>query len=141
MVLSTHRLPAPSKQGVGTRPAALRAEALCQLRWQQAVWERQLAAHHLGTPSLVPRAERAGLNHALELLREAGEEVPSWLYQHGSLVRTTDAMGRTQVSVSLARLVADITRVLEWFDPEPSAQAQGISSEHPRPDMVAGRRT
>ena len=141
MAMSTHPHPTPNEWGVGTRSAVLRAEALRQLRWQQAVWKHQLATHHLGTPYLVPRAERTGLTHALDLLREAGEELPVWFYQHGSLVRTTDATGRTHVGVSLARLVADTARVLEWFDPEPSPQAQDISSKkHERPASVADHR-
>ena len=33
--------------------------------------------------------------------------------------------------VRLASLLADITRVLAWFDSEPSARGEGVSSEHP----------
>ena len=58
---------------------------------------------------LVASADRAELNDALGVLREAGEDVPARLSRRGSLA-----------SVSLADLVADITRVRAWFDPEPS---------------------
>jgi hypothetical protein len=96
--------------------ALLRTEALRQLHWQQRDWARILATHVTGTPCLVASTDRAGLNDGLDLLRAAGEEVPARLYRRGSLVRTMDAAGSIAAGVSLVSLLADITRVLEWFD-------------------------
>src|SRR4051794_39010979 len=70
--------------GPGTLHAALRTEALRQLRWQQREWTRILATKD---PGLIAIAARAGFSESLDLLREAGEEVPSWLYRRGSPVR------------------------------------------------------
>ena len=98
--------------------AALRAEALRQLRWQQRTWQRHLALHPPGTPCLIPSVERAGLTTGLVLLQEAGEDVPAWLSQRRSLVRTAHAASGTAARVRLVPLLATVTRVLEWFDPE-----------------------
>jgi hypothetical protein len=100
---------------------------------------RILTTHAPGTPCLIAADNRAGLNNGLDLLREAGENVPPRLYQRGSLVRTTNAAEGAMGSVSLASLLADITRVLAWFDPEPSALVQGVSAEHSRPGVDADR--
>jgi hypothetical protein len=43
--------------------------------------------------------------------------------------------------VKLTRLLADITRVLAWFDPEPSALDQGVLAEHPPSGAGAEPRT
>jgi hypothetical protein len=116
--------------GVGAGRGALRAEALRQLRWQQREWERVLAAHPTGTPCLVAASQWAGLTDGLELLQQAGEEVPSWLYRRGSLQRITDAAGGTTTGVSVAGLLAAITRVLAWFDSAPGPLGAGVVSEH-----------
>ena len=79
------------------------AAVVRQLRWQQREWAHILATHAPGTPDLVASADRAELNDALDVLREAGEDVPARLSRRGSLA-----------SVSQADLVADITRVLAW---------------------------
>ena len=50
----------------------------------------------------------------------AGEDVPDHLYPRASLVHGTDAAGVPGVRVGLAGLVADITRVLAWFNAEPA---------------------
>jgi hypothetical protein len=107
---------APPDPGSPHEAAALRAEALRQLRWQQQEWQRRLAAHRPGTPCLVAPRERARFHESLDLLRKAGEDVPSWLYRSGSLVRTTDAAGSAAAGVSVVSLLADVTRVLERFD-------------------------
>jgi hypothetical protein len=109
---------APPGPDVRTSKVLLRAEALRQLHWQQRAWARVLAAHTPGTPCLIASTERAGLHDGLDLLRAAGEDVPSRLYHHGSLVRTTDAARGVPAGVSLAGLLADLDRVLERFDPE-----------------------
>jgi hypothetical protein len=98
--------------------ALLRTEAVRQLRWQQRDWARILARHAPGTPCLIPSAGRAGLTDGLDLLREAGEDVPARLYQRGSLVRTANAASGPAASVSLVSLLANVNRVLEWCDPE-----------------------
>ena len=103
--------------GLRTDAVLLRAEALRQLHWQQRAWARVLAAHLPGTPCLIASTERAGLHDGLDLLREAGEDVPPRLYHRGSLVRTTDAARGVAAGMSVAGLVADIDRVLERFDP------------------------
>ena len=94
-----------------------------------------------GTPCLIAATERAKLNDSLDLLQEAGEDVPPQLYRRGSLQRITDAARGATAGVSVARLVADIDQVLAWFDPEPSAQGPDVSSEHPRPGTAADSRT
>ena len=71
--------------GSGTVNAALRAEALRQLRWQQQAWTRILATD---APDFIAAAAQAGFTDGLDALREAGEDVPSWLYQRGALVET-----------------------------------------------------
>ena len=103
---------------------ALRAEALRRLHWQQREWECRLATHPPGAPCLAPSAHRAELDDCLDLLREAGEYIPPWLHQHESIVRTTKGAGGITGTVRLANLMAGISRVLAWFDPEPSPWAR-----------------
>jgi hypothetical protein len=109
-----------------------RAEVLRRLRWQQREWARMLATHGLDTPCLVAPGDGPGLNDTLDLLQEAGEYVPARFYRRELLARTTAVASGTGASVSLTDLLADITEVLAWFDPEPIASSQGIASEHPR---------
>ena len=109
-----------------------RAEVLRRLRWQQREWARMLATHGVGTPCLIAPGDGPGLNDTLDLLRAAGEYAPARFYRRESLARTWAVASGTAASVSLADLVADITQVLAWFDPEPIASSQGIASEHPR---------
>jgi hypothetical protein len=109
--------------------AALRVEALRQLRWQQREWAHRVATHAPDTTFLIASADRTGLNNVLDLLREAGEDVPPRFYQRGSLILTTNSARGTTGSVRLASLLADIARVLAWFDPEPSALGQGVSTD------------
>jgi hypothetical protein len=124
-----HETDSDSSARAGRR--ALRAGALRQLLWQQREWERVLAAHTTGTPCLVAASERANLHDSLDLLRQAREDVPSWLYGRGSLVRTTDAAGGIVAEVILVSLLADITRVLAWFDSAPRLLGASIASAHP----------
>jgi hypothetical protein len=132
-----------ARSGPGFRKDTVvpRAEALRRLHWQQRKWARILATHGLGTPCLVAPAERARLNDTLDLLQEAGEHVPARFYRRESLARAMEEASGTTASVSLAELLADITQVLAWFDPEPIAFGQGVSSEHPRPGADAAPRT
>ena len=109
--------------------AALRAEALRQFRWQRQQWEDLPATHVPGTPCLLAATERAKFTDSLALLQEAGEDVPPQLAPRGSLVRTSDAAGGPRASVSVVGLLADIDRVLAWFEPEPS-QEPGNASPH-----------
>jgi hypothetical protein len=115
-------------------PAMLRAEALRQLRWQQGVWLSILAAHAPGTPCLVAFTESAGLHSGLDLLRRAGEDVPSRFYRRGAYVQTT--AGGTATSVRVSDLLVDITQALRWFDSEPSAQGQIVPFACPRPIAI-----
>jgi hypothetical protein len=101
-----------------TQRAALRAEALRQLRWQQGQWARILATHPPGTPCRVAATEQARIIDSLVLLQEAGEDIPRSLFPCGSRVRPTDAAQEVPAGVSLAGLLANLDRVLEWFDPE-----------------------
>jgi hypothetical protein len=98
--------------------ALLRTEAVRQLRWQQRHWAQTLATHAPGTPCLVPSADQAGLTDGLDLLRAAGEDIPAWLYQRGSLLRTANGASGPAASVRLVSLLAHINHVLEWCDPE-----------------------
>jgi hypothetical protein len=118
--------------GVGVCHGARRAEALRQLRWQQQEWERVLAAHIPGSPCLVAASQWAGLTDGLDLLRHAGEDVPSRLYRRGSLQRITDAAGGTTMGVSVAGLLAAITQVLAWFDsaPGPIGADADVAGDH-----------
>ena len=111
--------------GVRAGPLGLRAEALRQWRGQLREWQRVPAMHTTGTPCLVVASERAKLHDSLDLLRTAGEDVPLWLYRRGSLVWTTNTAGGIAAGVSLVSLLADITRVLAWFDPESLALGHG----------------
>jgi hypothetical protein len=118
--------------GVGARHGALRAEVRRPLRWQQQAWERLLAAHTAGTPCLVPASQWAGLTDGIDLRRQAGEDVPSWLYRRGSLQHISDAAGGTTMGVSVARLLPAITRVLAWGDSAPGpigADADGAGDD------------
>ena len=74
-----------SAPGPGTGNTALRAEALRQLRGQQRDWTRIRATRD---PDLIAAAARVGFTDELDLLREAGEDIPSWLSRRGSLVET-----------------------------------------------------
>jgi hypothetical protein len=132
-----------ARSGPGFREDSVvpRAEVLRRLRWQQRDCERYLATHPPGTTWLIAPAERAGLNDTLDLLREAGEYVPARFYRRESLARTTAVASGTAASASLADLLADITQVLAWFDPEPIASSQGISSGHPRPGAASAPTT
>jgi hypothetical protein len=114
-----------------------RAEALRRLRWQQREWAHMLATHALGTPCLIALDDGPGLNDTLDLLQEAGEYVPARFYRRESLAPTTAVASGTAASVRLADLLADITQVLAWFDPEPIASGQGVSFEHLRPGVDA----
>ena len=105
-------------QGPEFNRALLRAEALRRARWQTGEWERLLASHLPGTPCLIACNEWAKIVDCLDLLREAGEEIPTHLYPRGSLVRSTDPARGMSASVSVAGLLANITRVLAWYDQE-----------------------
>ncbi len=59
--LTSARFDAHAGPAPGTVNAALRAEALRQLRWQQREWARVLATHPVGTPCLVAPA-RGSIN-------------------------------------------------------------------------------
>jgi hypothetical protein len=106
--------------GVRAGQLALRSEALRQLRRQLREWQRIPAMHTTGTPCLVVASERAKLHDSLDLLQRAGEDVPPWLYRQGSLVWSMNAASGITAGVSLVNLLADITRVLAWFDAAPS---------------------
>ena len=125
--LALARSDAPPTSTFHAVNAALRAEALRQLHWQHREWTRCLATHAPGTPPLIASAAPAGFTDGLDLLREAGEDVPSWLYRRGALVETRGAIA----SVRLTVLLADLTQALAWFDPEPSARDQAVSAERP----------
>jgi hypothetical protein len=104
--------------GVRARDGALRAEARRQLRWQQRALARTRTTPTPGTRYLVVPATRAGLTDGPDVLRPASADVPSWFDQGRSLVWTSDA-ARGTGSVRLADLMADLTRVLAWFDSAP----------------------
>jgi hypothetical protein len=136
---ATRVLSRPDPQGgpgPGTVNATLRAEALRQLRWQQREWTRILATKD---PGLIAVAARAGFTDGLDLLREAGEDVPSWLSRRGSPVRITDGTSGATARVGLTKLLADLTQALAWFDPEPSAPDQAGSAERPQPGAAGDR--
>jgi hypothetical protein len=117
--------------GSATVSTALRAEALRQLHWQQGEWTRILAT---SDPGLIAVAARAGFTDALDLLREAGEDVPSWLYRRGSSVHTSDLPRSATARTRLTALLADITQALAWFDLGPSTRDLTGSAQRPQPD-------
>jgi hypothetical protein len=117
--------------GVRAGPGALRAEALRQLRWQQRALARTHTTQTPGTPYLDVPAARAGLTDGPDVLRQAGEDVPSWFDHDRSMLWTIDSARRTG-SVRLADLSADLTWVLAWFDSALRPLGAGVASEHPR---------
>jgi hypothetical protein len=74
--------------------AALRTEAPRQLHLQQREWAGTLTIHSPGTLCLVVPAARAGFSDGLDVLRQAGEDVPWWFDQGGSLTWTREAAKR-----------------------------------------------
>jgi hypothetical protein len=77
-------------------------------------------------------AHRTRLNHCLDLLRHAGEEVPLELYQRGPVYPgafVSTKTGRPVDGVSLAGLLAKITEARERFDPE----TEGVPPEPESP--------
>src|SRR5215212_280913 len=75
---------ATGRGAMDNQRAALRAEALRQLRWQQGEWARILATHPPGTPCRIAAIERARISDSLVLLQEAGEDIPKSLLPCGS---------------------------------------------------------
>jgi hypothetical protein len=57
---------------------AVRAEAVRQLRWLQRAWARTLATHTRGASGLIGPTARARRTDSPDVLRQAGEDVPSW---------------------------------------------------------------
>src|SRR3954471_5636057 len=96
--------------------ALLRAEAFHQLRWQQQAWVRILSAHTRGTSPLVAPRARAEIDASLNLLRDAGEEIPPQLSHRGSFVQHRVATGSVSVGDFLVVLAAAIDRVLTQCD-------------------------
>ena len=109
------------------RRAQLRTEALRQLRWQQQQWQQIIAQAPPGAPVLASPEARTWFHSCLDMLRDAGEEVPQALYRHGSIISARPQEGRKTASISLTALVADVSRVLAYFtdeaDAEPDAAA------------------
>src|SRR5687768_17406250 len=120
--------------GLRTTNAALRAAALRQLRGQQREWGRLLATHAPSTLPLIAFADPAGFTVGLDLLREAGEDIPSWLYRLGARERTTEGVSGT-TRMSLTELLADLTKALALLDPAPNAWDQDGSLVH-HPDST-----
>lgn len=56
-------------------------------------------------------------------------------------MRTTNGAGGITGTAKLANLMADISRVLARFDPEPIALRQGVSAENLLPGTDAAPRT
>jgi hypothetical protein len=124
-----------------TTNAALRAKALRQLRGQQREWTRLLATHPPSTPPLITIAAPAGFTTGLDLLREAGDAVPSWLYRLGARQRTTVGVSGT-TRVSLTVLLADLTKALALLDPSPNAwDPVGSVVHHPDPSVLRAQPT
>ena len=99
----------------------LRAQALANLHELQRKLERSLKRRDPAPRYLTSVRNRNRLNHSLDLLQQAGEEVPPWLYHHGPLypgaLRGTRT-GRPLDAVSLASLLGKIREARELFDPE-----------------------
>jgi hypothetical protein len=111
--------------GNATLNTTLRAEALRQLRWLQREWTRILATKD---PGLIAVAARAGFTDGLDVLREAGEDVPSWLYRRGSPVPITHVMrGATAHWPGLTLSRAPLTRPARLSVP---SQAQLATEDH-----------
>jgi hypothetical protein len=89
---------------------AVRAEAVRQVRWLQRALARTLSTHTPGASGLTVPTARAGRTDDPDVLRQAGEDVPSWVDLGGSLVGTV-AAARGTASVRPADLLADRTRV------------------------------
>jgi hypothetical protein len=88
------------------------------LRWQKQQWQQTLAQVPPGAPVLTSPADRAWFHGCLDMLRDAGEEVPQAFYRPGSIIPAGRDEGREMVRISLKSLVADIARVLAYFSDE-----------------------
>jgi hypothetical protein len=93
---------------------ALRAEAVRQSCWVQRAWTRTRTAHLAGVSGRIVPTARARRADETDVLRQMGEDVPSWFDESGSRMWSIDAASST-TSVSLAALLADITRVPARF--------------------------
>ena len=101
----------------------LRHQALGDLRDLQRTLEMSLGTWEAPRRYLTSVHNRNRLNRSLDLLQQAGEDVPSWLYKQGPLypaaLRNTKT-GRIVDAVSLASLLGKITEARELFDAEPT---------------------
>jgi hypothetical protein len=100
------------------RRAELRAEVLRQLRWQQQQWQQVIAQAPPRAPVLTSPQDREWFHGCLDVLRDAGEEVPQTFYRRGSVIPKSHEAGRETASISLTALVADVTRALAYFSEE-----------------------
>ena len=102
----------------------LREQALADLRELQRTLEMARGTWEAPQRYLTSVRNRDRLNHSLDLLQQAGEDVPPWLYKCGPLYpgalmnRTT---GRPMDAVSLASVLGKITEARELFDIEASS--------------------
>ena len=100
------------------RRAQVRAEVLRQLRWQQQQWQQMIAQAPPGAPVRTSPHDREWFHGCLDVLRDAGEEVPQVFYRRGSVIPKSHEAGRETASISLTALVADLTRALAYFTAE-----------------------
>src|SRR5829696_6736970 len=97
----------------------LRHQALGDLRDLQRKLETSFGTWEARRRYLTSVHNRNRLNHSLDLLHQAGEEVPPWLYKQGPLypgALRNSKTGRPVDAVSLARVLDKITDARELFD-------------------------
>jgi hypothetical protein len=111
----------PSEPLTEAQRLRLREQALTGLRELQQTLELSRQRPNAPPRYLTPVAHRDRLNRALDLLRQAGEEVPPGLYQRGPVYSgtfTNTKTGRLVDGVSLAGILAKITEARDLFAAE-----------------------
>ena len=115
-------MPRPSHQPLTQEQRlARRNQALAGLRDLQRALERSLGARSASPRYLTPIHNRDRLNRALDLLKQAEEDVPPWLYHRGPIYPGALRSTRTERpldAVSLASVLGKTMEARELFDME-----------------------
>ena len=97
----------------------VRHQALADLYVLQWTLEMSLGTWEAPRRYLTSVRNRSRLNRSLDLLQQAGEDVPRWLYQQGPLypgALRNSKTGRPIGAFSLASLLGTITEVRQLFN-------------------------
>jgi hypothetical protein len=96
----------------GDERAHERADVIRRLRADEERWERERARLSSDNDLLLPTSERDAYNQALTELRQAGEDIPEWLYSTGTIVPRDKTQTRPYDGVPLGSLLAKVSVVL-----------------------------